>query len=81
MDSTPRSRNRPEVSRAEKPPPMKSTSTLSTIGSRGVTSGAYGSFSYRESSPCSSVMYWLVPSGRYCRRRSRSSANFALMAS
>jgi hypothetical protein len=34
IDSTPTSRRRAEVSSAENPPPMNSTSTVSSIGSR-----------------------------------------------
>jgi hypothetical protein len=43
MLSTPRSRNLAEVSSAENPPPMNSTSTVSVIGSRSVQPSAYGS--------------------------------------
>ena len=45
IDSTPFSRRRAEVSRAEKPPPMNSTSTSSLIGSRSMCSSTYGSVS------------------------------------
>ena len=43
IDSTPTSRRRADVSSAENPPPMKSTSTVSSIGSRGTISPPYGS--------------------------------------
>jgi hypothetical protein len=64
MLSTPFSRSRAEVSSAENPPPMKSTSTSSTIGARGTISPPYGSLAYLASSPFSSEVNCCVPSGR-----------------